>query len=149
MSTIRILIVLFFCISFPSVFSQTNQNTIAENIVVNSNAKIVKSYILNKDTTSMSISLYIKGYQSKKKREKELALFKKKYHNAIFKSPSFTIDIISTCNPDRLKTISDMKYLNAAVFCTGNLKRTNPFYIIIKQKDGTFLKWKSSVTPIE
>jgi hypothetical protein len=97
----------------------------------------------------MSIGLYIKGYESKKKREQAMILFKKKYKNSDVDFPSFTMNIISIEKPEKLKSLDNIKYLFASNFSKGDLKTSNPFFIIMKQKDGTYLKWKCSVLAVE
>jgi hypothetical protein len=149
MSTLRIITLLIFLFSFGTLFSQANQNEYAENIVVNLNNNVINSFSINKDSTLMSLSLYIKGYESKKKREQAMILFRKKYNKAVFISPSFTMDIISLEKPEKLKSLDNIKYLFASNFSKSDLKTSNPFFIIIKQKDGTYLKWKSSVLAVE
>lgn len=149
MSTIKIQFILFFQLAFTVMFSQANQKEVSENIIVNLSHKVIKSYIIDKDTTSISICLYIKGYESKKKREKDLILFKKKYNGSDFVTPSFTINIVSLAKPERLYSLDGIKYTVASTFSKGNLKTSNPFYIIIKQNDGTYLKWKSFEMPVE
>jgi hypothetical protein len=98
------------------LFSQANQNEYTENIVVNLNNKVINSFSINKDSTMMSIGLYIKGYESKKKREQAMILFKKKYKNSDVDFPSFTMNIISIEKPEKLKSLDNIKYLFASNF---------------------------------
>jgi hypothetical protein len=149
MSTLRIITLLIFLFSFGTLFSQANQNEYTENIVVNLNNKVINSFSINKDSTMMSIGLYIKGYESKKKREQAMILFKKKYKNSDVDFPSFTMNIISIEKPEKLKSLDNIKYLFASNFSKGDLKTSNPFFIIMKQKDGTYLKWKCSILAVE
>lgn len=149
MPTIRIITLLIFSLSFESLFSQAIQNQYTENIIVSLNNKVVNSFSINKDSTKMSIGLYIKGYESKKKREQSMIMFRKKYNKAEFIAPTFTLNIISIEKPQKLKSLDNIKYLFASIFTKGDLKTSNPFFIIIKQKDGTYLKWKCSVLAVE
>ena len=107
---------LIFLFSFGTLFSQANQNEYTENIVVNLNNKVINSFSINKDSTMMSIGLYIKGYESKKKREQAMILFKKKYKNSDVDFPSFTMNIISIEKPEKLKSLDNIKYLFASNF---------------------------------
>lgn len=44
--------------------------------------------------------------------------------------------------PKKLISLDGINYISTTKFVKEYLKRTNPTYIIYKQSDGTYLKWK-------
>lgn len=136
----KIIILLIF--HFFSSYSQNNTNIKQQYIRVVKGDKQIESLIVNKDTTSFSISIYINGFESKKKREKALSYHKKKNFKKNLLLPSFTINFISSWKPEKLFSIVDIEHISVKEFANSNLEITHPTYILLEQDDGSYLKWK-------
>lgn len=111
---------------------------------------LVANYSVSKDTSSISISFYINGYESKQKREKAIKerndILNKQKRREYIKLPIFSINFIDIGKPEKLsnldcryKTLNEL-YVNSIPF---------QIYIIIKQSDGTYLKWSTVMLPEE
>lgn len=111
---------------------------------------LVANYSVSKDTSRISISFYINGYESKLKREKVIKerndILNKQKRSKYIKLPIFSINFIGNGKPEKLsnldcryKTLSEL-YFNSIPF---------QIYIIIKQTDGTYLKWLAVMLPEE
>ncbi len=140
-------------LSFNTFFSQ--ETTLKYNsiiILVNQKDSLISSYHVSSDTSSISLSIYINGFESKIKREKIISDNKKKMHTKrkqYIELPTFAINFLSLEKPEKLVSLEGIKYISAKDFSKSNFKTTNPTFIIVKQNDGSFLKWKTFVLPIE
>lgn len=136
----KIIIILLFCSCLT--FSQKNNNSESLNILIVQGEKQIESLIINKDTTRCSISFYINGFETKKKREKAICSYKKNAKNNSLGLPTFSINFISSWKPEKLVSLNGIDYISITEFIKSNLKTTNPTFIILKQNDGSYLKWK-------
>ena len=136
-------------LSFNTFFSQ--ETTLKYNsiiILVNQKDSLISSYHVSSDTSSISLSIYINGFESKIKREKIISDNKKKMHTKrkqYIELPTFAINFLSLEKPEKLVSLEGIKYISAKDFSKSNFKTTNPTFIIVKQNDSSFLKWKTFV----
>ncbi|WP_395064523.1 hypothetical protein [Flavobacterium sp.] len=136
-------------LSFNTFFSQ--ETTLKYNsiiIFVNQEDPLISSYHVSSDTSSISLSIYINGFESKIKRENVISDNKEKLHNKrkqYIELPTFSINFLSLEKPEKLVSLENIKYISAKDFSKSNFKTTNPTFIIVKQNDSSFLKWKTFV----
>ena len=136
-------------LSFNTFFSQ--ETTLKYNsiiILVNQKDSLISSYHVSSDTSSISLSIYINGFESKIKRENVISDNKEKLHNKrkqYIELPTFSINFLSLEKPEKLVSLENIKYISAKDFSKSNFKTTNPTFIIVKQNDSSFLKWKTFV----
>ena len=136
-------------LSFNTFFSQ--ETTLKYNsiiIFVNQEDPLISSYHVSSDTSSISLSIYINGFESKIKRENVISDNKEKLHNKrkqYIELPTFAINFLSLEKPEKLVSLENIKYISAKDFSKSNFKTTNPTFIIVKQNDSSFLKWKTFV----
>jgi len=137
-------IIIFLLFNFYLSYSQNSKNPKELNILIITNEKLIKSFKLNKDTTNLLIDIYINGYESKKKREKIISDYKKGNYirTSISGPPPFFMTFESFKKPKKLISLDGINYISTTKFVKDCLERTNPTYIIYKQSDGTYLKWK-------
>lgn len=145
---VKLLTLLFLVFSFFT-YSQNNQNQKELNIFIKKE-KLIEFYKINMDTTSISVSIYINGYESKKKRTKCINDYKKgKKVETSIGMPTFSINFIGLTKPEKLISIDKIDYISVKQFVLGDLKTSNPTYIIRKQKDGTYLRWSTNEMTVE
>lgn len=136
---------IIFIFSFYLSFSQEQNEPKSVIIYINLKDKALESYTIDKDTTGASFSVYLKGYESKKKRENAL----KRYNNLIGDPSSESFPVFSIAfyvfsrKPERIKSLAGVEYITLKEFRDSNYPETSPTYIIHKLKDGTFLKWEA------
>ena len=144
----KIIIGAFF--SFFISYSQNNKDSDKLNILVVSNESLIETLKTNKDTTSLSVSIYINGYELKENRTKSIEEYSKnKGTSNSIGMPTFSINFVSLTKPEVLETLCNINYISAKEFVEGNLRTTNPTYIIYKQKNGLYLRWSTNQIPIE
>lgn len=147
MSTINKILIFFLVISFNFTVSQEiklNHNL----ILLKSKEELVSYYSINKDTSRISIGIYINGFESKKRRAKAISEYKSKKKREFAKLQSFSVNFLSLQKPEKLYSISGINYILLNQF-DPNTQIPNPTFFIVEQKDGTYLKWKTSIVPIE
>ncbi|HSD06599.1 hypothetical protein [Flavobacterium sp.] len=147
----RIITLLLILLSSNFVISQTTKSNDNRPFLVNLNDPLVAHYSVSKDTSRMSISFYVNGYESKQKREKakkeRIDKLNKQKRPDYVRLPTFYINYIDVQKPEKLTTLDcDYKTLNEF-----NSSTSTQFliYIIIKQDDGTYLKWSPVLLPEE
>ena len=150
MSIIKPIIISFLMfVSSNLIFSQKPN---IDNIpfLVDLTDPLVAHYSVSKDTSSISISFYINGYESKQKREKAIKerndILNKQKRREYIKLPIFSINFIDIGKPEKLSNL-DCRYKTLNKLYVNSI----PFqiYIIIKQSDGTYLKWSTVMLPKE
>lgn len=130
-----------------------SQNPTIDNspFLVDLTDPLVANYSVSKDNSSISISFYINGYESKQKRENAIKernnILNKQKRREYIKLPTFSINLIDFGKPEKLsnlhcpyKTLNEL-YVNSFPF--------QIYIIIIKQSDGTYLKWSTVMLPQE
>jgi hypothetical protein len=129
--------------------------------------KLVENYKINKDSSALSLKLYINGYELKENRNNFIRLFrhlqKKNELGMVFingvriinPSSIFTLTLYNLNKPEKILNRNDINYVTVEEFCR-NLSKpsnptrlTNPTYIIYKLKDSTYLKWEVITIPEE
>ena len=148
MSIKKKIIIFILTVSFNIVSSQ--QTILNDNITVL--VKPADTFIshLSADLSGMSIGVYINGFESKKKREKLMAKYKKEINGGrgvYVTPPTFSVNFLSFSKPEKLTSLDGTSYilpqeLNIYKIC-------NPTYFILTQSDGTYLKWSAVLVPIE
>ena len=133
--------ILILILSFNFVCAQKTTLINNSTILVNSKDSLLAYYSTTKDTSRVSISIYINGFESKKKREKVIAEYKNK-RNSDSKLPTFSANFISVTKPEKLNSLDGVNYISTKQF-NPYIQIQNPTYFIVKQNDGTYLKWKT------
>lgn len=133
--------ILILILSFNFVCAQKTTLINNSTILINSKDPLVAYYSVTKDTSRVSISIYINGFESKKKREKVIAEYKNKRNNDS-KLPTFSANFLSTIKPEKINSLNGVNYISTKQF-NPYIQIQNPTYFIVKQKDGTYLKWKT------
>jgi hypothetical protein len=106
---------------------------------------LVAYYSVTKDTSRASISIYINGFESKKKREKVMMEYKKKTNsknNSDIALQTFSANFLSFTKPEKLNSLNGIDLILLNQF-NPYIQISNPTYLIVKQNDGTYLKWKA------
>jgi hypothetical protein len=137
-------------LSSSVIFSQNSINKEDRTFLITLNDPLVAHYSVSKDTSRMSISFYVNGYESKQKREKAIKarqdqLNKQKRRDYI-RLPTFYVNYVDIQKPEKM-TILDGDYRTLNELFTGNTKFL--IYLIIEQDDGTYLKWSPVLLPEE
>lgn len=147
MSMIHRLIIVILIFSFNCIYAQEKSLSNNDIILINPKDPLLAYYSVTKDTTRASISIYINGYQSKKKREKITSEYKLKTNRkraAYTKLPTFSVNFLSITKPQKLTSLDGFDYITANEFDPYS-KIASPIYLIMRQNDGTYLKWKTTV----
>jgi hypothetical protein len=148
--TKQIIVCLVMVLSSSVIFSQNSINKEDRTFLITLNDPLVAHYSVSKDTSRMSISFYVNGYESKQKREKAIKarqdqLNKQKRRDYI-RLPTFYVNYVDIQKPEKM-TILDGDYRTLNELFTGNTKFL--IYLIIEQDDGTYLKWSPVLLPEE
>jgi len=138
-------------ISSSIIFSQKSSSNDNQPFLITLNDPLVAHYSVSKDTSRMSISFYVNGYESKEKRDKAIKerqdkLNKQKRPDYI-RLPTFYINYIDVQKPKKIITL-DGNYRTLNEF-KNNTNTLFVIHIIIKQDDGTYLKWSPVLLPEE
>ncbi|HEY1196676.1 hypothetical protein [Flavobacterium sp.] len=111
---------------------------------------LIAHYSVSKDTSRMSISFYVNGYESKQKREKAIKArqdeWNKQKRREYVRLPTFYVNYFDTEKPERMSSL-DCDYRNLNELFENNTEFL--IYLIIKQDDGTYLKWSPVLLPEE
>lgn len=140
----KILVFVFIILSSNLVFSQKTKDNDNLPFLIIPKDPLIAHYSVSKDTSSISISFYINGYESKQKREKAKKermdkLKKQKRPDEIW-LPTFSVNYIDLEKPEKMKNL-DGNYRLLNEFNVNNIPLQA--CIIIKQNDGTYLKWST------
>jgi hypothetical protein len=131
------------------LYAQEDKKQESTTIFINFEDHSLESSTINKDTTFVRFTIYLKGYETPLARKKEL----KKYKNRIGDPnsagpPEFSIGFsnFSACSqkPEKLASLNGIKYITLDEFKSDNFRSTKKVYIIHKLKNGTYLKWETS-----
>lgn len=149
--TKKILMIVFMG-SFYLLSAQNDGRKLVAICINDLNDIALKEYSISKDTTSAHFSIYIKGFESKKIRDKAI----KEYYDDPGRSldePTFVITFYSSLSdpvfkPKRIKSLKGIHYITLKEFRDSNYPQSSPTYIIHKLKDGTYLKWETNILEI-
>ena len=156
MSKIK-LIVTIFIFSIKIMFSQEHNEYKRNSIYLNLNDQALESYKIDKDTLNAHFSIYYKKYDSKKEREIVTKIYATKLKNIKTSGenpsevipPNFSIVFyVSNRKPEKLKSLKGVKFITIKQFQDSLYFARDPTYIIHKLKDGTYLKWKTSILDV-
>lgn len=124
------------------IFSQNTKCNDDRPFLVAINDPLIAYYSVSKDTSKISINFYVNGYELKEKREKAIKarqdeLNKQKRRDYV-RLPTFSVNYFDFGKPEKLTNLGcDYRALNELF--EGNTRFL--IYLIIKQDDGTYLKW--------
>lgn len=138
------ILLLLFTFSFAQEKNKDKNNP----ILIEQEDQLLSFYSISKDTISCSIGIYINGFESKNKREKATNHYKKNGSNNSIGLPTFSVNFISFIKPEKIISLKNIKYSKLKDFNSKN-PILNPTYFLVKQNDGTYLKWKTSIVSIE
>lgn len=130
--------------------AQEDKKQESTTIFINFNDKSIESYTINKDTSFVRFIFYLKGFETKLSREKELQKYKDRIGDPNSAGPpTFLIGFssFSACSPkpEKLTSLNGIKYITLDEFKNNNFRSTKKVYIIHKLKNGTYLKWETSL----
>lgn len=150
MSTIKKnFIVLFlncFCLSFSQVEKKRNDMVVFLDL----KSKALREYTIDKDTTGVHFSIYVRKYQSKKERDKATKIYNERIKNirtsgenpSEVRLPDFSVGFyVYSRKPEKLRSLKGVKFMSISQFQDSIYVATEPTYIIHQIKDGTYLKW--------
>lgn len=147
------IIFIVFINSFYLSFSQNDGRKLITIYIDNLKDKALESYSVNMDSTSAHFSIYMKGFESKVKRERVIREYYKGPKNSngeptfVFTFTAFLFKPVM--KPERIKSLNGIKYITVKEFRNSNYPVSSPTYIIHKLKDGSYLRWKTMFMPIE
>lgn len=143
-------IFLVFLVVSCFLYTQEDKNQESTTILINLKDKSLESYTINKDSTFVRFVFYIKGFETKQSREMELQKYKNRIGDPNSAGPpEFSIGFSSfsafSHRPKKLASLNGIKYITLDKFRSNNFRSTNKVYIIHKLKNGTYLKWETSM----
>jgi hypothetical protein len=123
------------------------EKQINETLVIVSDFRdnLLTNVSLGKDSTGLSFGIYINGYESSKKRADAIKKWKTrldKKNSDYLRLPTFSINFLGFTKPQRISNLDGLKFITIREFSKGKFKVTNPTYMIFKQENGSYLKWK-------
>lgn len=152
MSTIKYLLVFLFLSSFYLSFSQVEKKRNSKIVFLDLKSKALREYTIDKDTSGVHFSIYVKKYQYKKERDKAIKIYNERVKNirtsgenpSEVRLPDFSIGFYSWGRkPEKLKSLKGIKFITIKQFQDGIYFVRDPSYIIHQLKDGTYLKWET------
>lgn len=151
MTIIRRIFVLFCLVRFCLSFSQEIKKQESITVFIDFKDKSIASYIINKAVTKAQFNFYYKGYETKQARDKGLKKFRNDPENSL-NEPSFTYTLYSSScfssnpkPPEKIYTLKGVDYITLEKFREDNLQSSSRVYILQKLKNGTYLKWETSM----
>ncbi|MEO8237608.1 MAG: hypothetical protein ABI576_05815 [Flavobacterium sp.] len=157
MSTINFFFIFLLLNCFSLSFSQTVKKRNDQVVLLDLKSKAVREYNIHKDTMSARFSIYVKKYESKKERDKAIKIYNEKVKNiktsgenpSELRLPDFSIGLyVFDRKPQKLESLQGVKFITIKQFQDSIHFARDPIYIIHKLKDGTYLKWKTSIMDI-
>ncbi|WP_157498585.1 hypothetical protein [Flavobacterium sp. F52] len=135
-------------ISSNLIFSQNKKCNDNRPFLVTLNDPLVAYYSINKDTSMVSISFYVNGYESKQKRDKAIKArqdqWNKQKRRDYVRLPTFSVNYFDIGKPEKLITLGyDYQTLNEFKGVPSRI------CIIVRQDDGSYLKWSPIIFPEE
>ena len=131
---------------FASIFNCSSQEHIERKeltVYLDLKDKAINSYFVKKDSSEAHFSIYTKGFETQKARDKAIKDYKKEIGDPDSTGPpSFTISFISFSKPQKMKTLKGIKYLTLNEFRDKLFPQGYPMYFICKTEKGNYIKWK-------
>ena len=157
MSAIKKIFIFLLLNCFYPSFSQTIKKRNDQVVLLDLKSKAVREYTFDKDTMNAHFSIYIKKYESKKERDKAIKIYNEKVKNiktsgenpSELRLPDFSVGLYAyNRKPEKLKSLKGVKFITIKQFQDSLYFARDPTYIIHKLKDGTYLKWKTSILDV-
>lgn len=148
----KIIYIVFIC-SFYLSFSQNDGRKLVTIYIDNLKHKALEGYSISKDTTSAHFSIYMKGFEIMRNRERAIKEYYKGPETSLGE-PTFVFTFTAflfkpVVKPERIKSLNGITYITVKEFRNRNYPESSPTYIIHKLKDGSYLRWKTMFIPLE
>lgn len=139
-------------ISIVFMFLSPKQD--AKKLVIFANTKdnLIANLSINKDSTGLSFGIYVNGYENPKKRQEAVNKRNERLKNKntdYVHLPTFAVGFIGFTKPETVNVFKEKNAISIDEFSKrSDIKITSPTYIIFKQPDGSYLKWKVFVSNV-